>query len=259
MANAPVTSMAVFAGLLALLWVTLAFGNSLQPIAMITYAEPLCMLLVYEHLSELGKQSWCRSALAHTALLGTYGLGFAFAFQSSFAFPDSTPETWFTTFTAGILMGTLIIGLALVPQHYFRLRFPTSSWALYAYPVLLTCALTLSSWVVGSFHLPAAAVADSASAVQLVGLVGVPGVNFVIALLGSVLYQYCQPPGQQPARMALHINSCGFVLVLLMLVSSGRVYTGAFYQKNISSQLGQQLKASCVIGQVCARMHHEQR
>lgn len=233
-----------------LAFATVAFGNSLQPIALLVYLEPACLLIAYDHLQELAGHSVRSRALAHICLVVTYALGFMIAFQSCFAFPDSNLLSWAITFGAGLLMGSAVMLIALLPQHLFLERFSFLPISLFAYPIMVTAAYTISGIVVGSFHFPATAVAEWPAMVQLTTVCGVAGVNFVVALIGTVLYHGCKPYVQQSPKLQRYLYGMGGVIALLLLICSGRVYTGAFYQKNITTQVGPQLQATCVIGQV---------
>lgn len=231
-------------------FVAVAFGNSLQPISLLVYLEPLCLLLAYEHVVQFAGSSVRSRALSNATVVVIYALGFMVAFQSCFAFPEPDFESWATTFGAGLLMGSAVVLLALLPQRLFQERFPCLPLSLYAYPIMITAVYTVSGLLVGSFHAPATAVADWPPMVQLASYVGVAGVNFLPALVGTLLYMASKVQVQQSARMQRHMFGLGGAVMLLLLICSGRVYSGAFYQKNIITQVGQQLQASCVIGQV---------
>ena len=176
------------AGLLALLWVAIAFGNSLQPISLFTWLSPLLTLLAYEHLATL------KAPLAsHATLLLVQALGSTFGLLGMLGYPRTTAASFFATLGFGLFLAAATTFGALLPARRLRLlamgmappgtsAAPTGLRAaaavmlhllpLYAFPILYTATLTLTGTVLGRMHDPGVSLLDWAVVVQ-VGMHGI--------------------------------------------------------------------------------------
>ncbi|GLC43321.1 hypothetical protein PLESTB_001340700 [Pleodorina starrii] len=199
---------ATVVGLLLLTLVTAAFGNSLQPIAVLAWLQPLVLLLAYE-----GAVRTLRSSIvAHLAIILTQALGFTFAFAGALSYPRTTPSSLLQTLGLGTVIATATTLGALLPAARLRLLaadllpappprgasphpFPPKSltplgWLLlslpiWAYPVLQSAVFTVTGFKLGHFHEPGVALSDWPAVAQLASLFGLWGLNFLLSLAAS--------------------------------------------------------------------------
>ena len=104
-------------GLLALLWVLTAFGNSLQPIAPLAYAQPIVQLLSYDAACDA-----LRPLVGHAAFILIQATGSTFAFSGAFAYPTQTVGTVVATIgLCSVLSAATTFGALLPTARLQRL------------------------------------------------------------------------------------------------------------------------------------------
>jgi apolipoprotein N-acyltransferase len=221
-----------------------ALGNSLEPVAMAAWLQPFFLILGIEAF-EMETISSAASVASFVGL--TQGLAFCFGFWSMNGYPSNTSMTVFQTFLMGFALWFAYCIFAIFPQYFYRRRYPSSSLAIFVFPVS-HCVISIV--VVGNslstFVSIANAVLDLEPLRQIASLVGLCGVEFYLILSATIasysLLQYF-PPRSQVFKY-FFLSS-----VTIFLLTGFLAQRSALYQKNVSAQVVPLIPASCVFGQ----------
>ncbi|KAG2439485.1 hypothetical protein HXX76_004839 [Chlamydomonas incerta] len=200
-------------GLLCITWVTIAFGNSMQPISILAWAAPFVLLLSYDFT----RRSFKSSILAHIIIIVVQALGTVFAMAGMLSYPSVTAASLGATFCLGLALATATTLGALLPAtRLWRLAadlLPPAPAAaprglapacrasalpllgrallvvpLWAYPVMHGGVTTLVGLVLGHDHDQGVAVSDSAPVLQLASLFGLWGLNLLVDAVAAAAF-----------------------------------------------------------------------
>ena len=235
-------------------------GNSLEPITTFSWLM-IPSLLIGINLTSL--QTTTLNVQETSKILGfvvvTQGLAFAFGFLTMFTFEEVTIGGIFVTFLVGSLLWIIIATISLLAQIKFVQKYESVSWAMFIFPITYTAVYhTLIGRIFSTFPAIGNAVLDYAPVRQIASIVGVSGITFTVALLGSAVatsyllltqpnstYRQSHPDGEQRRYVSQSIFA-GFVA--LTAIMGWQIQADSFYQKDVSTQIIPQLNVSCVFG-----------
>eukprot|EP00198_Chlamydomonas_reinhardtii_P001342 XP_001690677.1 predicted protein [Chlamydomonas reinhardtii] len=262
-------------GLLVITWVTIAFGNSMQPISILAWAAPFVLLLAYDFT----RRSFKSSIFAHVVIIVVQALGTMFGMAGMLSYPSVTPASLGATFCLGLALATATTLGALMPAaRLWRLATellpPVPAGAprgltpacraaslpllgrvlvvvpLWGYPVLHGGVGTLVGMALGHDH-------D-----QLASLFGLWGLNLLVDLAAAAAFLVAAASERTPLERLQAVDGRASTFgggadsdddgsVDGPLAAMGLGLIDSFYQRAVTAQLAreQRLAASCVVGQ----------
>mmetsp|Transcript_31317 Transcript_31317/g.88812 ORF Transcript_31317/g.88812 Transcript_31317/m.88812 type:complete len:595 (+) Transcript_31317:70-1854(+) len=264
-------------GLLLLSFVATAFGNSLEPISALAALQPALLLHLYRRLEEgrqraatgpgTGAQAQCaarrgRRLLSLVLVAPTQALAWTVAFAGLFKIGGWSAPGLATVLAISLLLWLPLAVVVLQAAVAFRERFPASPGRLFVFPCLWTAVYTVvSATPLSSMTNPAYGLLDHRPFALLASLLGVHGLNFMLALACAAaedaFHLHCSSSstaGSRPEQRqipALHGQKTSVALALLALLIYGGAWghIDTFYQRDVEATAAPaELSASCILG-----------
>lgn len=243
-------------GFLSLAAICSFLGNSLEPITTFSWLMIPCLLIGINLTTQTNDFS-VRKLLSFVVV--SQGLAFAFGFLTMFTFEEVTVIGFIGTFLVGSLLWIIITVISLLAQIKFVQKYESVSWAMFIFPITYTAVYhTVIGRIFSTFPSIGNAVLDYAPVRQIASTLGVAGITFTTALLGSaiattyliqtkpnVTYRQSHPDGKQRRLVTYYIYAS---FVALTAIMGWQIQADSFYQKDVSTQIIPQLNVSCVFG-----------
>ena len=234
-------------------WVVLSslcggLGNSLEPVAMLAWLQPLCLII---GIGAFDLSTWKRMLFITASVAVMQGAGVCLGYSSMFGYPHSTTGTVMASFGLGILIWLIYTVLAVLPHYYFQRRYLDNKLTPLVYPVCHTAvSIVLIGNVSSTFTSIGNAVLDIGPLRFVSSLVGLAGVEFIV--IWSATTAALTALRHESVRGWPKTMFC--VVSVLLFVSTGLLAQDeALYQRNVAAQIRPVLPASCVMGQTAKR------
>lgn len=240
-------------GFVALILSALAagFGNSLEPVSILTFVHIYLLLTGFEIV--LGDDvifSWNTAKICGFILI-TQALGFCLGFVGMMGYPKTTAASVFQAIAFGALVWISYILLALLPSFSYLRKYPTSITSIFVFPVLHTVAYC--SVLGNGFSTFAAlgnSVLDYAPLRQLSTLLGIYGINFVTVLIGS-FPAFLTSRYNQLNQISMNTLKRNYLraLVIIFITTGFLIQSKYLYQVHIPKLTPKKIPVSCVFAQ----------
>lgn len=238
-------------GILILSALAAGFGNSLEPVSILTMVHIFLLLVGFEIvLADHPIMSWNTVQLCSFVLI-TQALGFCLGFNGMLAYPKLTAGSVFASIGLGALVWILYILLALIPSFLYLQKYPTSVTNFFSFPIFHTvsyCTVLGNSF--STFAALGNAALDYAPLRQLATLLGIYGVNAVTVFLGSfpflLLSRYNTIKSSQMKSIILNAVTG---LVVTFLVTGFLIQSKYLYQVHIPKLTPQKIPVSCIFSE----------
>jgi hypothetical protein len=231
--------------LLALCTIGSAFGNSLEPVAVLVVLQLLLSLVTFDWLMDGGTGNFATVGLITLA----QGIGSTMAFAGTFSFPTPNLTTISITFIFCLLLCLSLTVGALLPQYLLHQHLGDTPFTrLYTFPVLFGACSTCVRSLLGSYTSIAVPFTDIEPLYQLASLFGVYTIELILCLFVTHAYAHIRPsPPPLSSKLKRHSlwALCSFFAVLTLVGS--RDHLIRFYQHDLSNFVYPTLRASCLI------------
>lgn len=233
---------------LGLSLIATAFGNSLQPIPVMSIVQPAAMLTAFQQMA--GHRSIREKIFVAALLAVMHAILWTFAFGGLFKVEGWSTKGILIVFALGLLLwavicGPVLLGFSSIAQHY-----PGPISSLFAFPCLWTAAYSVIGLTpLSTMANPAYALLDSRSLALAASMCGIHGLNFVLAHAGCIIHQRVSGKGLQQAKKTRGLTEISIgVLVALMVYGGAWGHVGTFYQRDIDQTAAKvDINVSCVL------------
>jgi len=243
----------------------LSFGNSLEPISMLSWLHIIFLLVGidyvlqsfsisdnsndnYNHNNHIILSYRLIKVLIFICLTQT--VAFLIGFYSIFSYPYQSILSFLISIFVGFLYSFLVILFVLIPYIYFIIKYQNSVLRHFIFPTLYsTITYTFIGSMFSIFTLISNSILDYEPLRQISSLFGIFGVNFIFLLTGSILAN-CIINSKFLIKKNGYI-SC-LIIICLFIISSFNYQSDSFYQKDISIELKEtySIPVSCIYGQL---------
>jgi apolipoprotein N-acyltransferase len=237
--------------LLALSAIAAGFGNSLEPVSILTLVHIFLLLTGFELALRDDNMLSREFGILCFFLLVTQALGFCLGFCGILGFPSTTVGTVFLAIALGILVWIIYLLLALIPTFLFYRKYPKSYYIIFVFPILHTFAFCT---VLGNFFSTFASLGngflDYAPLRQFATLFGIYGINFIVVLLATLPTLYYSRYNQLKKISFHSFKEYYFLsLIILFLVTGFLIQSNYLYQKHVPPLLVTKIPVSCILSQ----------
>jgi apolipoprotein N-acyltransferase len=238
--------------LLAISAVLAGFGNSLNPVSILTMVHIYLLLVGFELAlgEENIKSTTC--LILSIYLVISQALGFCLGFNGIFGFPTLTASAVFASIGFGLLLWVVYLLLALLPYFLYIRKYPSHWTNYFLFPTLHTVAYcTLLGSSLSTFGALGNGNLDYSPLRQFAVIFGVYGVNFLTVWIGWFpSYYHSRYNGLLSSRQKKnHFHSWLLGLVLLFMITGFLVQSKYLYQKHVNRLISPTLPVSCVFSQ----------
>lgn len=219
------------------------FGNSLEPVSALAILQSFFLLVGFNKLTTQ-VNIWI--AILVTLIIEAVGSTVAFATLFSAGNDIGTTIGYALGFGSGIWF--LVIIFALLPHHFYLLRFKYSRLSPFVYPICNTVIMhTVVGNILSTFPSFANAVLDYEPLRQLSVIFGLAGINFIAVSIGTVLSFHWIETNIVNFK---HMQSTLFMTGIVLAVLGGFIQvSNQMYQKDVSLLITPMLNVSCIFGQ----------
>lgn len=225
------------------------FGNSLEPVTILTFISYASVVQYFHHLYRNESCLDLRNKAWYWVIFWVFqALGFCLGFSSIFG--DGALNV-FITFCAGLLLWLLILVLVIIPYLQFEFFFPQNRWGVVVFAVLqTTIACSLVGNLLSTFVVPGNAVLDYLPLRQVAFFLGIYGVNFT-AILMAIFIPYLMKKAptigvQQCLTIAQYFAGS---LIVAFVVTGFLIQSQYLYQINGLDLVRPSIQVSCVNAQ----------
>jgi apolipoprotein N-acyltransferase len=237
--------------ILALSALCAGFGNSLEPVSILTVLHVFLLLIgIEEAIADQDLQTW-KSFCIFVYLIITQALGFCLGFAGIMAYPSTSLFSVSAAIGLGILVWVIYSILAIIPYVLYIRKYPSTITSIFIFPVLHTVAVcTLIGYTFSTFVALGNAFLDYGPLRQVATLLGIYGVNFITVFLGSfpayVLsrYNHMTPSVREALKRYSLMFLIGFFIVTGFLIQQHYLY-----QVQIPQLTPTKLPVSCIFSQ----------
>jgi apolipoprotein N-acyltransferase len=234
-----------------ILWILLStlccgFGNSLEPVTILAWFHPYCLILGLEAFT---LTQWSHVLYVIFFITSTQAIGFTIGFSTIFGYPQPTISTLFQTYAVGLLYWLLITLFALLPHHMLQKKFSYyPSWTLFVYPTCQTViSIVLFGNIVSTFPSIGNSVLDLTPLAYISSLVGLAGIEFYLLLSATWAAHLTIGIINTNSRIFSTFLSSS---LLLFIITGFLIQSQTLYQHDINSQIPPKIwTGSCLFGQ----------
>ncbi|KAG1675579.1 hypothetical protein FOA52_014167 [Chlamydomonas sp. UWO 241] len=165
-----------------------ALGNALNPISVLVWLQPCLSLVAYDRLVLTlvpGARPWLRHCAGILVTTLANSTGTTVGFAGLLAYPTQSAGALGNAFALSFA-NCFVYLMAYACVHASTNRWPGS--ALWALPVMITAAYSVTASLFSSFQAPAAAAMDFEPLRQMCAVWGLPGATFLMAAAAGAAY-----------------------------------------------------------------------